>query len=45
MNTIQLAEETWFDHRKAGDTNKHEDGIRQKIAYIMLLLMMVKIKN
>ena len=28
----QLAEETWVDHRKDGDTNIHEDGTRQKLA-------------
>jgi hypothetical protein len=45
MNTFQLAEATWIDHGKDGAINTHEDETRQKLAYLVLLLIMVNIKK
>jgi hypothetical protein len=36
-----LAEEMFFEQRKEGDTNTHEDGTRQKLACTLLLLMVM----
>ena len=47
MNTLKSAKEKQVDQTEDGQANDHRNGVRQKIAYtlLLLLLMMMKMKE